>query len=148
MDYKDGNDAREYLLDYASRIRALPLFESSPNPDFMLLILLMIRACTVKKPAFRSEAEFRIILIGWMRNLFGLKFPQENIFHDCGRNIFRLPLIQYPDFDFDLRPQSIISRIILGPKGDVDRRKQRIKDFLKERDLSDIPVVVSDVPLV
>lgn len=146
--YLEGDEAKNHVLMLVDVLRSWPLFNQIPGRDEFLLNLLMAEACSTKSPDFEGEGEFRIIGLAWLRQLTGMPFPQEDVFESKGRNYLKLRMEEYPSSDFDLRPEKIIKKILVGPRGDSEKRKAEIESALEKADLKDIPVEISSVPLV
>lgn len=148
VDYVHKDRACDHANDMFKRIANVEFPGVGTMQKAMLAALVLSKAPCVKHHSYAEEQEIRFMRVSPTLN-GGISGPTVRRFATLRgkqREFAALPLRTYPQHFLDLRVERILKRVVVGPQGDRDARKQRVKALLDKHGLSHIPVVVSDIP--
>lgn len=107
-------------------------------------MMLLSKATCVKHQGYSEEQEIRFLHSGWIPGISGPSNMRRSA--ETGRTYFGLPLLDFPSANFDLRPASILKRIVIGPKSGREERAETVRQLLNAHNLAGVEVIVSDIP--
>jgi len=148
VEYVVRDHAVDLVNNYIKRVLSLP----GIGPELSTMaIMLLAKAPCVKHNGFAEEAEIRFLYMDGMRRILGQHTVEDRIrttSSELGeRSFYSLPLINYPQFDFDLRMETILKKVLIGPASGKLERAESVRQILDHHGLQHIAVEVSDIPL-
>ncbi|MDF2366309.1 DUF2971 domain-containing protein [Sneathiella sp.] len=151
VEYVREGHAAALAHDYLQRISALPEVNAALLNRMNMAVMLLAKAPCVKHNGFDEEAEVRFIYMKGLRRIIGQTLSEETIHTlDPGPNekaFFVLPLTNYPEYGFDLRIETVLKKVIVGPSADKEARAEATRKLLDHYGLEHVPVDISRIPL-
>lgn len=145
--------ATDLANDMVQRLSRLSHFRVNPWTTMQLATLVMAKSPCVKHDGYALEEEIRFLHFAGLRrilpnladsgaDLVKVIQPAPN-----GRRYVDLPLSNYPQYGFDLSPERLLKRIVIGPSGDSVRRAAQVRSLLDEFLFSHTDIHISQLPM-
>lgn len=151
VEYVRKDRAIDAANKYLQRISNVPEWYDSPDKKIAVASTLLGKAPCVKHDGFAEEEEVRFLYLKGLRNIMG-HFDEDEVIETTGEGsnkkyYFAMPLKEYPDYDFDLRPETILKKVIIGPLAEKSATAERLSQLLKHYQLGHVQIQFCDIPL-
>nr|WP_321361010.1 DUF2971 domain-containing protein [uncultured Hyphomonas sp.] len=151
VQYVRTDEVESIANELLDKIRSSGVLSSIPNSEVILGPMLVAKAPTSKHHAFREEKEVRFLALPNFARQAGRFFPENcmrEVKHDNKtRAFFALPLINWEQFEFDLRLSTVLKKVLIGPLRNPEERKQRVRRKLDSVGLQHVETEIVDIPL-
>jgi hypothetical protein len=148
VDYVAPNRAVDLANDYFRRLASVDFVRATIEDKMVMANLLAIKAPCVKHDGFSEEEEIRFLYMPDLQQLFGRPRPPGSIrTGPTGRRVYAFPLQQYVEHDLDLRLETLLRRVVVGPGNNQPGRAAAVRGLLREHGLEGVEVHSSTIPL-
>jgi hypothetical protein len=121
-----------------------------PNPSLGAFVAGCVMSLVIghKNPAFRDEREIRFIYSNTLRPIRDPKGGGRRVVGTAQktRNIFALPLRDYPEYPVNASLPALLDHVIIGPSNQQNEIYKQVRLLLDSNDLSHVEVRLSDIP--
>jgi hypothetical protein len=121
-----------------------------PNPSLGAFVASCLMSLVIghKNPAFRDEREIRFIHSNTLRPIPDPKGGGRRVVGTAlkTRNIFALPLRDYPEFPVNASLPALLDHVVIGPSNQQNELYKEVRSLLDSNDLSHVEILLSDIP--
>ena len=136
--------------DYIRRLTTVADINATLMENLNMAITLLAKAPCVKHDGFKEEEEVRFLYMRGMRKILGSSRTDEIIKRvgsgKDSRTFYAFPLLNYTEFDYDLRLSSLLKKIVIGPAKNQEVRANKIRQLLNHYNLHHVTVEMSNIP--